>query len=444
MKFVGNQARRAAFIPKCFGIFTLFLLAGYALFGKGFAYLGVPPAFVGELGLLLAVAALLAGIYRPLLLSPVTWLLVIFVLWGASCTLPYVSEYGFDALRDGAIWGYAIYSLAVASVVLSLNAIDKTVFWYRRALPWMFIFLLIGQFMQMFANDFIPRWPWGPEGGVRIIAVKVGDLSVHLSGIFAFVMLGVSTTPFQQAWLFLWAVLAISPALMGRGSMMTIASIICLTALLRPSRKYLLIVLFLGSCLGLIYASGFEFDPGLHQGRVISVEQLLSNIESIISPEGSGELSGTKRWRELWWQTIFDYTFHGEYFWTGKGFGINLADADGFQVLADRSLRNPHSVHMTILGRAGVPGLVLWVTLQATFALVLFSKFLRDKRANRVGLARTEAWILLYWMAFLINASFDVALEGPQGGIWFWCVFGFGMALIVARRDKTPVHYDSP
>ena len=28
---------------------------------------------------------------------------------------------------------------------------------------------------------------------------------------------------------------------------------------------------------------------------------------------------------------IIDYTVFGDYFWTGKGFGISLADDDGFQ-----------------------------------------------------------------------------------------------------------------
>jgi hypothetical protein len=27
----------------------------------------------------------------------------------------------------------------------------------------------------------------------------------------------------------------------------------------------------------------------------------------------------------------------------------------------------------------------------------------------------------------LINASFDVALEGPMLGIWFWCIIGLGI-----------------
>ena len=32
-----------------------------------------------------------------------------------------------------------------------------------------------------------------------------------------------------------------------------------------------------------------------------------------------------------------------------------------------------------------------------------------------------------YAMSFVINATFDVALEGPMQGIWFWCLVGFGI-----------------
>jgi hypothetical protein len=35
-----------------------------------------------------------------------------------------------------------------------------------------------------------------------------------------------------------------------------------------------------------------------------------------------------------------------------------------------------------------------------------------------------------------VNASFDVYLEGPQAGIWFWCVFGFGIAALETQRVK--------
>ena len=36
--------------------------------------------------------------------------------------------------------------------------------------------------------------------------------------------------------------------------------------------------------------------------------------------------------------------------------------------------------------------------------------------------------------AFMVNSSFDVYLEGPQGGIWFWALMGFVIALTEEQR----------
>jgi hypothetical protein len=33
-----------------------------------------------------------------------------------------------------------------------------------------------------------------------------------------------------------------------------------------------------------------------------------------------------------------------------------------------------------------------------------------------------------------VNGGFDVFLEGPQGGIWFWSIMGFGMAALITQR----------
>ena len=53
-------------------------------------------------------------------------------------------------------------------------------------------------------------------------------------------------------------------------------------------------------------------------------------------------------------------------------------------------------------------------------------------------LANVNLWVLAYWMAFIVNMSFDVYLEGPQGGIWFWCLIGFAIALTQAEKPKVP------
>jgi hypothetical protein len=50
-----------------------------------------------------------------------------------------------------------------------------------------------------------------------------------------------------------------------------------------------------------------------------------------------------------------------------------------------------------------------------------------------------EGWLstlLIFYLAALVNASFDVYLEGPMGGIWFWTVFGIGMASIHLLRTQ--------
>jgi hypothetical protein len=36
----------------------------------------------------------------------------------------------------------------------------------------------------------------------------------------------------------------------------------------------------------------------------------------------------------------------------------------------------------------------------------------------------------------MVNAAFDVFLEGPQGGVWFWCLIGFGIAALEAQRAE--------
>jgi hypothetical protein len=146
-------------------------------------------------------------------------------------------------------------------------------------------------------------------------------------------------------------------------------------------------------------------------------------------------LSSTRDWRLDWWRSIVDYTLFGRFFWSGKGFGPNLADEDGFQVVHDAApLRSPHNAHLTTLARMGVPGMAVWVLLHAAFAVLVGSAYLRARRDGATWWAAVDLWILAYWSAFIVNAAFDVFLEGPHGGIWFWCLFGLGIAALELQR----------
>jgi hypothetical protein len=50
---------------------------------------------------------------------------------------------------------------------------------------------------------------------------------------------------------------------------------------------------------------------------------------------------------------------------------------------------------------------------------------------------------ICYVLAILINASFDVVLEAPMQGIWFWCLFGFGVGSVMVYRAQ-PIEVRQP
>jgi O-antigen ligase len=174
---------------------------------------------------------------------------------------------------------------------------------------------------------------------------------------------------------------------------------------------------------------------GTKQERSLSPGQVVENIKSMLFLSSSREaLASTAEWRMRWWSDIVQYTLNGPYLWTGRGFGINLATEDGYQTdLVGESLRSPHNVHMTILARMGVPGVLAWITLLVALLWYLF----RACRASFLPIPERSlaGWALCYLVAFIVNASFDVFLEGPQGGIWFWSMVGIATAVVRAYQQ---------
>jgi hypothetical protein len=194
----------------------------------------------------------------------------------------------------------------------------------------------------------------------------------------------------------------------------------------------------LGGAAALLAVSGVAIRfPGM--SRDISFTQFVQSFATTAGGSAgvaAQDLENTKQWRLAWWAVIITYTIDGDYFWTGKGYGINLADDDGFQVQADNSLRTPHNVHMTVLARSGVPGLALWLGLQIVWGFSLARGLVRARREHAEQWASLFAFLIAFWLSFLVNATFDVYLEGPTGGIWFWSVFGVGIAAVQIYRQS--------
>ncbi len=98
--------------------FWAICLTGYAFLGKGFAYIGIPPIFIDAI--LWSMAFLYLMLHLDFLLILRDWnltLLSCFMVIGILRTVPYISIYKIDALRDGVIWGYGLFAIIIAYLI---------------------------------------------------------------------------------------------------------------------------------------------------------------------------------------------------------------------------------------------------------------------------------------------------------------------------------------
>ena len=149
------------------------------------------------------------------------------------------------------------------------------------------------------------------------------------------------------------------------------------------------------------------------QGRATGFDQLEKNVVSLAANSDDPTLEKNILWRVIWWTNILDYSFSKQYFATGKGLGMSLAQSDNI-LTSDEDLRSPHNFHLNIMARFGVLVFFVWL-----YWIYLILKPIFKKQTSIKSLA-----IACILMAFLFNASFDVFLEGPMGAFPFWTWVG--------------------
>jgi hypothetical protein len=424
--------------------FLAIVLLGYAMMGKGFAYLGLPPLYMGEIALLTGTVVFLrTGALVASLATLPSIMLVVLMIWVTLRMIPYVGVYGFDSLRDSTIIMYGGFAFIVIGLLLEdARRIDTVIRYYNiflTSLPALFV----GLYLTRFWVEDIPRL-FGP---VPIVDITTSAAGTHLSGTMVFILISKRKVHFP--WLVIWfAALALAGAI-NRGAMLSVILPVAFAMIVlgrfRLMLTTMLAVLSILAVLFLIEDSFTQFgdpeysDPQTVSQRQVNAHQIVENARSIFGTSGK-QTEGTKRWRLNWWEIIINDTIYGPNFWTGRGFGINLADADGFAgtdpLNPGAPTRSPHNAHMTVLARAGVPGLVLWsIVLISWFGMLLNAIFSARARGHEQW-AGLFLFVMCYATAIIINATFDVTLEGPMQGVWFWCLFGFGVGSVMIYRAQ--------
>jgi len=288
--------------------------------------------------------------------------------------------------------------------------------------------------------------------GVPVLQVRAGEIASHLCGATVFAMAGFRKT--TLGWTLALAATLVIVSALSRSAMLAAIVPICFAAvMLGHWRKLIIIAIGAGLLFSFSYAIEKIYTETGDQSllttalgsndRLVKPSQIADNVASLFG-EGSEGPESTSEWRLQWWATTLEDTIFGEYFWTGRGFGVNLAQAHGqLQDPLDlRPNRSPHSASISMLGRAGVPGLVLWILLSIIWFLLVLKAMLDARRHGSTDWANLFLFVFCYVLAIHIDAAFNVALENPMLGIWFWCLFGFGLGAVMIYRAQPREHQD--
>lgn len=397
-----------------FNFFVLVYML-YALFNKGIAY-----SYLSEV---LIVSGLLLVLWN-LRSYEFAWdrrmaLLLLFILMAILYIFRGIAE-GYsvgDVVRDSVVFNYIVFTFIVYFFKDELPYLKKKLFNVYKWYPFLMCsFFLLSSYIPFFRDLTL-------FGGQRIFLYKFGDMGVHLF-IASILLLNGSIVLkgrfFVLQWIFIAYLFLIVSSYSRSGMISYIIpmGIFFIYTRNRQLKQQMLrwlkfIPLMLLLAMPLFLSTNLEEN---FQGRTLSIQQVRDNMVSIFSSEDDGTtLSDNKVWRLVWWARIVDYTFLGEYFLYGRGLGMSLAATDDIDYdPTEGNLRSPHSFHMTVLARFGVPLFFLW----------LYWMYLHLEKIRKKNLNPELLLLLVIGCAFLINASFDVFLEGPMGAMPFWIFTG--------------------
>ena len=383
----------------------------YVFLNKGVAYI-----YLVEALWLFGILLLLMDRKKvELIWNKTTKLILIFIAISCIYILRGFAKYDMiDLIRDSFIFQYGWFVFILFLFKDKLEQVWESLFFIYKWFPFVALLNFILQYFVPFFETV------APFGGIPILLYKNGDMGVQLLISTLLLLYTFEKKPLKWRVL-LSLVIALDFLILASysrsGIVSFLVSMLCfiyfnkdiqLQSRVRLLLKYLPIILLIVTPIYINIKVTENF-----QGRSVGFEQIKNNFSSIVGGTTDATSEDNVVWRLVWWAKILDYSFSAPNFFIGKGLGMSLATDDDIITL-DENLRSPHNFHLNIMARFGVLLFLIWTYFLIQVLKPLFKKELIGKRLL-IGC------ILL---AFLINASFDVFLEGPMGAFPFWTWVG--------------------
>lgn len=389
----------------------VFVYALYAYFNKGVAY-----AFLAEILLVVGIALIIFNLKNYVIIwnKPVRFV-VFFISITAIWFLYGIGKHPLvELLQDAFMFFYAFFIFIVFFFIGEFDTFKQKIFllykWYPLVVFSTFLLVSYIPFFQTFKLF----------GDIPLLMYKYGDMAIHLLITTLLLLCGhiKMSKRFLAINVIIIAYLFLVIAAYNRAGMLSYIAGLFLFLFIYRKRfsaaaisSYMKIVPFVLLVVFAFYVNT-KVDENF-QGRTVGLEQLKKNITSIFITDTDGSLSNNKIWRLAWWYKIITDAMIPQNALIGKGVGENLALINDIQVEND-SLRAPHNFHLNILARFGFIFFFIWI-----WWIGIHMKNIRASNGNEFSVM-----VLVMMMAFLVNSSFDVYLEGPMGAFPFWTWLG--------------------
>lgn len=411
------------------GKITAFLVCGYGLFGKSFAYVGVPPAklFIGDIVLAAflvmctrqIVGPMLDGLVRPSQFNGMFWCMIVLMSYGAfelfrGLALGYPI---LPAMQDLVVNIYPLYFFLGLWAALTYRDIIP---WTIKVISWGSCFYAVAYFALlrkvnvMMPGSDVQMFP-PPGAGMALIGITYFEKEIRrwwipISGNLLLVLAG----QVRAEWLSLGLALLLQSALTGK------------------MRRLMWSATFVAMVLAVGFATDVKIPSPSGRGiQIVSAREIVARAVASVDTDLALEYSrkntafyaGTISWRQKWWKAIWP-SVHVDTETTllGHGYGYSLRSLVSY--LRGINVRTPHNIFFYTLGYTGWIGVVLFFSFQATIGFIML----------RTWMVTRQPFGIVIWLGSMIGAFFGDFFEAPQGAIPYYLTIGMVTADLVAHR----------
>jgi hypothetical protein len=423
---------------RTFAKITAVLVCGYGLFGKTFAYIGVPPAklFIGDIVLAAfivlctraIVSPMLDGLLRPGQFSALYWGMILFMAYGLiEVARGLALDYSpLPAFQELVVNIYPLYFfVGLWAALIYPDIIPKTI----KFISWACVFYAIAYYvvlrnvrLTMPGSD-VSMFP-GPSAGLALFGITYFENEIRRWWIpIGSSLLIVIASQIRAEWLCLGAALTLQSVLTGK------------------VRRLVTSVVFIAAVLAVGLVTDVSIPSPEGRGvRFVSAREIVARGVAAVDKDAAYDYSrknaafyaGTVSWRQRWWKAIWPSVHvDAETALLGHGYGFPLSGLVPY--LRGLDIRTPHNIFFYALGYTGWIGVVILFTFQGIVGFTMF----------RVWQVTGQPFGIVFWLSAMLGAFFGDFFEAPQSAIPYYLTIGMVAADLILDRSRGTVSASS-